>query len=94
MLSITPVMRGIAVGIMTRLGAEVREIVVRFPAGARDIGSKGFRPMQVSTNPLIQWLPVTLSRGQSDWSVKLNTHYDLGLSLVIRGTLSIFLHKP
>ena len=87
-------MRGSAVGMMTRLGAEVREIVVRFPAGARDVSSKGIKLMQVSTKPLIQWLPVTLSRGQSHWSVKLNPHYDLGLGLVFRGTVPIFLHKP
>ena len=73
MLSITPVMLGSAVSIMTRSGDEVREIVVRYPTGARDIGPKEFRPMHMSTKPLIQWLPVTLSRGQSDWSVKLNT---------------------
>jgi hypothetical protein len=93
MLSITPAMRGSAVSIVTRLGAEVREIVVLFPAGVREIGSKEFRPMQVSTKPLIQWIPVTLSRGQSDWGVKLSTHYNLGLSLEIRGTVPIFLHK-
>lgn len=87
-------MRGSAVGIVTRLGAEVREIVVRFPAGVRDIVSKEFRSMQVSNKPLIQCMPVTLSRGQSDWSVKLSTHYNLGLSLVFRGTVPIFLHKP
>lgn len=73
MLSITPVMLGSAVSIMTRSGDEVREIVVRYPTGARDIGPKEFRPMHMSTKPLIQWLPLTISRGQSDWSVKLNT---------------------
>jgi len=36
MLSITPVMLDSEVGIMTRSGDEVREIVFRFPTGARD----------------------------------------------------------
>ena len=94
MLSITPVMRGSTVGVRTMLGTEIRQIVVRFPAAVRDIVSQVFRPLQVSTKPLNRWLLVIIFRGQSDWSVMLNTHYDLGLSLVIRGTVTIFLHKP
>lgn len=53
MLSITPVMLGSAVGIMTRSGDEIREVVVQFPTGARDIGPNGFRPMLMSTKSLI-----------------------------------------
>ena len=53
MLSVTPMIRGSAVGTVTRLGAEFRERVVRTPAGVRDLGSKGFRPMLVSTKSLL-----------------------------------------
>ena len=56
---------GLSRGMRLGYGIESRAVVVRFPTGTRDlIFSKAFRPPLSLTEPLIQWIPKTLSPGR------------------------------
>jgi hypothetical protein len=71
-----------------------QRIVVRFPAGAKNSLSVGFRPAAGSTQYLIDWVPARISTGLSGLGVNLTTHFHLTPMLRISGVIPTLPHIP
>jgi hypothetical protein len=52
-------------------------------------GQQPSRLVLVSTHSLIPWVPGFISRGQSQWGMKMTTHLYIGPSLRIGGALPL-----
>jgi hypothetical protein len=95
MLSLTPVIRDSAVGVMSRLGAGNPRSSGSIPGADKVFYIQGIQTdAGVHLPSYLMVIGKFVLRGQSGRTVNLSIHYDLGPSLTISGTVPVFLPMP